>query len=80
MENEDSVPEAVLHKKVLLPEEFINIEDGRRVGGDIRIGDLSGDGRMDFLVYKSLGGIKPSFLGAFTLEGEVLWSLGDKEF
>lgn len=80
MENEDSVPDAVLHKKVLLPEEFINIEDGRRVGGDIRIGDLSGDGRMDFLVYKSLGGIKPSFLGAFTLEGEVLWSLGDKEF
>jgi hypothetical protein len=72
--------EAVLHKKVLLPEEFISIEDGRRVGGDIRIGDLSGDGRMDFLVYKSLGGIKPSFLGAFTLEGEMLWSVGDKGF
>ena len=72
--------EAVLHKKILLPEEFIGIEDGCRVGGDIRIGDLSGDGRMDFLVYKSLGGIKPSFLGAFTIEGEVLWSVGDKGF
>ena len=72
--------EAFLQKKVRLPEEFVSIEDGRRVGGDIRIGDLSGDGRMDLLVYKSLGGIKPSFLGACNLEGEVLWLVGNKAF
>lgn len=72
--------EAVLYKKVVLPEEFISVEEGRRVGGDIRIGDLSGDGAVDFLLYKSLGGIKPSFLGAFNLAGEVLWSVGDRGF
>ena len=33
---------------------------------------------FDLLVYKSLGGIHPCFLGAFTLEGEPIWSLGDK--
>ena len=75
-----SVAQALLYKRVALPEAFVSVEDGRRVGGDIRIGDLTGDGQVDFVVYKALGGIKPSFIGAFTLAGEMLWSVGDKGF
>lgn len=65
---------AHLYQRVPIPEAFLN----ETWGGDIRIGDLTGDGNVDFLVYKSLGGIHPCFLGAFTLEGEPLWSRGDK--
>ena len=67
-----------LYKRVAIPEAFLNETNGRTWGGDIRIGDLTGDGIVDLLVYKSLGGIHPCFLGAFTLEGEPIWSLGDK--
>ncbi|MDE0086711.1 MAG: hypothetical protein OXU23_13415 [Candidatus Poribacteria bacterium] len=70
--------EAHLYKRVSIPDVFLNETDGRSWGGDIRIGDLTSDGNVDFLVYKSLGGIHPCFLGAWTLEGELLWSLGDK--
>ncbi|MCH8289965.1 hypothetical protein IH992_02510 [Candidatus Poribacteria bacterium] len=71
---------ATLYKKVPIPDEFISVNaDGQRWGGDIRIGDLTGDGNVDFLVYKSLGGIKPCFLGAFTLDGEPIWSVGNKD-
>lgn len=70
--------EAHLYKRVAIPDAFLNETDGRSWGGDIRIGDLTGNGTVDFLVYKSLGGIHPCFLGAFTLEGEPLWSLGSK--
>ena len=52
-------PPALLYKKVALPDEFVR----ERTGGDIRIGDLTGDGQVDFLVYNALGGIKPCFLG-----------------
>ena len=69
---------AHLYKRVPIPEAFLNKTDGKAWGGDIRLGDLTGDGTTDLLVYKSLGGIHPCFLGAFTLEGEPLWSLGDK--
>ena len=69
---------AHLYKRVAIPEAFLNEIDGKAWGGDIRIGDLTGDGIADLLVYKSLGGIHPCFLGAFTLEGEPIWSLGDK--
>ena len=65
---------AHLYQRVAIPAAFLN----ETWGGDIRIGDLTGDGNVDFLVYKSLGGIHPCFLGAFTLEGEPLWSRGDK--
>ncbi len=70
--------EAHLYKRVAIPDAFLNETSGRSWGGDIRIGDLTGNGTVDFLVYKSLGGIHPCFLGAWTLEGEPLWSLGDK--
>ena len=69
---------AHLYKRVAIPEAFLNETDGKAWGGDIRIGDLTGDGTVDLLVYKSLGGIHPCFLGAFTLEGEPIWSIGDK--
>ena len=69
---------AHLYKWVAIPDTFLNETAGRSWGGDIRIGDLTGDGTVDFLVYKSLGGIHPCFIGAFTLEGEPIWSLGDK--
>ena len=67
---------ALLYKKVSLPDEFVR----NRTGGDIRIGDLTGDGQVDFLVYNALGGIKPCFLGAFSLAGEPLWAVGDRDF
>ena len=69
---------AHLYKRVAIPDAFLNETSGDTWGGDIRIGDLTGDGTVDLLVYKSLGGIHPCFLGAFTLEGEPLWSFGDK--
>lgn len=69
---------AHLYKRIAIPDAFLNETDGRAWGGDIRIGDLTGNGTVDLLVYKSLGGIHPCFLGAFTLEGEPLWSIGDK--
>lgn len=69
---------AHLYKRVAIPGAFLNEAAENPWGGDIRIGDLTGDGTVDFLVYKSLGGIHPCFLGAFTLKGEPLWALGDK--
>ena len=74
------MPQAAhLYKRIAIPDAFLNQTAGRSWGGDIRIGDLTGNGSVDFLVYKSLGGIHPCFLGAFTVEGEPLWSLGDKQ-
>ncbi len=67
-----------LYKQLQIPSLFLSETAGRNWGGDIRIGDLTGDGNVDFLVYKSLGGIHPCFLGAFTLEGEPIWTIGDK--
>ena len=75
----DTPQSAHLYKRVAIPDAFLNKAAEKAWGGDIRIGDLTGDGTVDLLVYKSLGGIHPCFLGAFTLTGERLWSLGDKQ-
>ncbi len=48
-------------------------------GGDIRIGDLDGDGTVDFVLAKAVGGLKTCYLGAFTWAGRVLWEWGDKD-
>lgn len=48
-------------------------------GGDLRIGDLDGDSVVDFIVFKSVGGLKPCYIGAFTWTGKVLWERGDKD-
>ena len=74
----DTPDSAHLYKRIPIPDTFLNKTPGMHWGGDIRIGDLTGNGYVDFLVYKSLGGIHPCFLGAFTLEGEPLWFKGDK--
>lgn len=74
-----NTPQAAhLYRRVEIPKEFLNETDGKSWGGDIRIGDLTGNGTVDFLVYKSLGGIHPCFLGAFTLDSEPIWSFGNK--
>lgn len=46
--------------------------------GDIRIGDLNGDGTVDFVLARSLGGMKICYIAAFTWTGKVLWEWGDK--
>ena len=46
-------------------------------GGDVRMGDLDGDGMPDFVVFRSTGGqMKPCFIGAFDVEGRLLWRHG----
>ncbi len=73
----------ILYKRVEIPPEFCVTGEEGTYGGDIRMGDLEGNGRADFLVYRSVddahdgGGMKPCFLGAFTADGEVLWRVGE---
>ena len=82
----ESYPDALLYKRLPVPEAFLIEENGHVFGGDLRIGDLTGDGQCDFLVYRSkhsgpsgpaVGGFKPAFLGAFDMDGRILWSIGD---
>ena len=71
---------ATKYREIRLPDVFTSSdESGRRYGGDIRIGDLTGNGTVDFVVFQSLGGIKPAFLGAFDIDGEPLWSIGRRD-
>jgi hypothetical protein len=45
--------------------------------GDIRIGDLDGDGNIEFILFRSTdGGMKPCFIGAFDSNGHELWRHG----
>lgn len=77
----------ILWRAVDIPSEYCVTEvvNGAPVsfGGDIRIGDLRGTGQIDFLVYRSCddahdgGGMKPCFLGAFTLDGGPIWRVGN---
>lgn len=78
--------DALLYRKLPVPKPFLITRDGHTFGGDIRIGDLNGDGNCDFLVYRCndgapsgahMGGMKPCFLGAFDLAGNALWSAGE---
>ena len=77
--------EPILYRKLAVPKEFVITAGGATFGGDVRIGDLTGDGRCDFLVYRCnhgapsgahMGGLKPSFMAAFDIEGKPLWSQG----
>ena len=77
---------ARLYRKVAVPEQFLVTRNGVTFGGDLRIGDLTGDGRCDLLVYRGregspkpvhAGGMKPCFLGAFDLDGQALWQQGE---
>lgn len=73
----------VLAYRVAVPREFLTPRSPDRpdelFGGDVRIGDLNGDGQVDFIIYKSVAGAKPCFIGAFDIQGNALWSFGDKE-
>ena len=68
-----------------MPAPLLTTKDRVTFGGDVRIGDLTGNGQCDLLVYRCnhgaprgahRGGLKPCFLGAFDLDGKPLWSQG----
>jgi len=74
------------YRRIPVPGAFQVERSGVRFGGDIRIGDLDGDGRCELLVYRCrdgfgegahAGGMKPCFLGAFDLDGRALWQQGE---
>ncbi|MBT3289371.1 MAG: hypothetical protein HN380_18655 [Victivallales bacterium] len=77
----------VLLQEVAVPEPLCVTRtiDGvaRTFAGDLRAGDLQGDGKLSFVVYRSLdcahdeGGMKPCFMGAFDVSGQMLWHVGD---
>ena len=77
---------ATLCRKLAVPKDFLVTRGGATFGGDVRIGDLTGNGRPDFIVYRCnhgapkgahTGGMKPCFLGAFDIDGNVLWRQGE---
>jgi hypothetical protein len=70
-----------LYKKIEIPGKYLVQSDKLAYGGDIRMGDLSGNDQVDFLVYRAAegdpeGATKPCFIGAFTMEGKVIWEKG----
>jgi len=78
----------LLHRRIAIPEALLTTgktPDGSTLtyGGDIRIGDLDGDGNPELIVYRSVndvhdgGGMKPCFMGAFTMDGRLLWKDGE---
>ena len=78
--------DALLYRQIVVPQPFLTRQKDRTFGGDIRIGDLNGDGRCDFIVYRCnhgaptgahMGGVKPAFIGAFDLDGKPLWRVGE---
>mgnify|MGYP006299172803 CR=1 FL=1 len=72
------MPEPTLYRRIDIPTEYLMGGDSRFFGGDIRIGDLTGDGVVDFVVYRcASGGMKPCFLGAFDVGGNPLWTAGE---
>ena len=78
---EPEIAKAVLYKKIEIPESLLAggvfKEKKIKYGGDIRVGDLTGNGEVDFLVFRSSGdGTKPCFIAAFDIEGRILWQAG----
>lgn len=81
---DSAIEESGIHAtKIDIPETLlVEGPEGDLFGGDIRIGDLTGDGKVEFLVYRSEddahdgGGMKPCFMGAFNEEGKVVWKQG----
>ena len=77
--------DALLFRRLPVPEQFQVTRNGHTFGGDLRIGDFNGDGRCDYLIYRCShgapqgahrGGLKPVFMGAFELDGTPLWQAG----
>ncbi len=60
-----------LWRKIEVPKSLLA---DKEFAGDIRIGDLNGDGNIEFVLFRSTdGGMKPCFIGAFDLDGQRLW-------
>lgn len=80
-ENQNAWGQPLLYQQIDIPKSLLSADE--TYGGDIRIGDLAGNGQVDFLVYRSVddahdgGGLKPCFIGAFSAEGKVLWKVGE---
>ena len=71
----------LLHRRIALPGELLASEivegEALRYGGDLRVGDLTGDGRADLVVYRAASeSAKPVFIAACDMEGQVLWQEG----
>lgn len=73
--SEQNDNQTILYNKVSIPKSMLS-KDGYM--GDLRIGDLNGDGEVDFVNFRSeANGIKPCFIGAVTLKGETVWTQGE---
>lgn len=71
-----------LFHQIEIPASFQTMSDSGPYGGDVRIGDLNGDGRPEFVVYRNASpldsedALKPCFLAAFDMNGQPLWQHG----
>ena len=59
-------------KKITVPKKLRVQNDSLDYGGDIRIGDLTNNSQVDFIVYRGAegdknGATKPCFIGAFDM-------------
>lgn len=63
-----------LWRKIDVPQSLL-AEEG--FAGDMRIGDLNGDGNLEFVLFRSIdGNVKPCFIAAFDINGQELWHDG----
>ena len=81
----NKITSPILYKKVMVPEGLRTVSHELEYGGDVRIGDLQNNGEVDLLVYRAAafqdgGACQPSFLGAFTQNGKILWTKGKGGF
>jgi hypothetical protein len=72
----------ILFKKITVPKKLRVQNDSLDFGGDIRIGDLTNNSQVDFIVYRGAegdkqGATKPCFIGAFDMFGNILWQKGE---
>ncbi|MGI5819480.1 MAG: hypothetical protein ACOX9R_15430 [Armatimonadota bacterium] len=72
-------PEAMLWRELSVPTEMLGSGPAGPCGGGMRIGDLDGDGRAEFVCYRNAAWLKPAFIGAFDLDGRALWTFGDAD-
>ncbi len=73
-QSHDDYAQPVLYRQIEIPQPLLA---KKGFTGDVRVGDLNGNGELDFLVFRSTdNGMKPCFIGAFTINGRVLWQDG----
>lgn len=77
MKSSTEGPQAILWREAPVPAQYLGPGPAGPCGGDIRIGDLDGDGWVEFICYRNAAWLKPAFIGAFDLCGRPLWSFGD---